>query len=104
MQTHNDSGTPGNRLIPASKWPEYHPWPPPGGLRHLIFHANSNGFSAVIVRIGRRVLIDEAAFFAWAKTHSKGKAASVGTPLATAASPSAPVAAAPESPRAAPRP
>jgi hypothetical protein len=53
------------RLIPATRWAEFHAWPPIGGLRHLIFNANSNGFDSVIRRIGRRVLIDEAAFFAW---------------------------------------
>lgn len=53
------------KYIPVTKWPEHHPWPPVSGLRHLIFHAKSNGFDACIVRAGRRVLIDEAAFFAW---------------------------------------
>lgn len=53
------------RLIPVTAWSDFHPWPPIGGLRHLIFNANSNGFHAVVRRCGRRVLIDEAAFFAW---------------------------------------
>lgn len=53
------------RLIPATQWNEHHQWPPLGGLRHLIFNAESNGFKKVIKRCGRRVLIDEAAFFAW---------------------------------------
>jgi hypothetical protein len=53
------------QLIPVSKWNEHHAWPPIGGLRHLVFHAKSNGFNTVIRRVGRRVLIDEQAFFAW---------------------------------------
>ncbi len=53
------------RYIPATKWNEHHEWPPIGGLRHLIFNADSNGFSKVIKRAGRRVLIDESAFFVW---------------------------------------
>lgn len=53
------------RLIPVNRWEEFHLWPPLGGLRHLIFNAGSNGFDAVVRRVGRRVLIDEAAFFAW---------------------------------------
>lgn len=53
------------RLIPASKWNKYHPWPPIGGLRHLIFHASTNGFDKVVKRIGRTVLIDENYFFEW---------------------------------------
>jgi hypothetical protein len=34
-----------------------------GGLRHLIFNAETNGFAPAIKRVGRRVLIDEARFF-----------------------------------------
>jgi hypothetical protein len=52
-------------LIPVSQWSERHPWPPIGGLRHLIFNAKTNGFHQVIRRVGRRVLVDEAEFFAW---------------------------------------
>ena len=54
------------RLIPVTEWPKFHPWPPEGGLRHLIFHEKQNGFSRCIRRIGRRVLIDEDEFFLWA--------------------------------------
>lgn len=56
---------PKTRLIPVTKWNEHHQWPPLGGLRHLIFHAEKNGFEKVLRRCGRRVLIDEAAFFTW---------------------------------------
>ena len=54
-----------NNLIPATDWNKNHSWPPIGGLRHLIFNAEKNGFNKVIRRIGRRVLIDEQAFFDW---------------------------------------
>jgi len=40
-----------------------------GGMRHLISNAVRNGFDAVIRRCGRRILIDEAAFFEWAQKH-----------------------------------
>lgn len=53
------------RFLTVQQWTKQHNWPPSGGLRHLIFHASSNGFDAVIRRVGRRVLIDESAFFAW---------------------------------------
>jgi hypothetical protein len=53
------------KLIPVTKWNDHHEWPPIGGLRHLIFNAESNGFEKVIRRIGRRVLLDEAEFFKW---------------------------------------
>jgi hypothetical protein len=55
-----------DRLIPVTKWPEYHPWPPVGGLRYLVFHEHTNGFSHCVVRKGRRVLISERRFFEWA--------------------------------------
>ena len=56
---------PTTRLIPAAKWNDFHPWPPKGGLRHLIFNEKQNGFQKVVRRVGRRVLIDEAQFFEW---------------------------------------
>jgi len=44
-----------------------HPAFPIGGLRHHIFHEEQNGMKAagVIVRNGRRVLINEKRFFDW---------------------------------------
>lgn len=66
----NDSTRP---LIPVKEWPKLHAWPPIGGLRHLIFHAKTNGFDKVIRRVGRRVLIDEQAFFAWVNRQGVAK-------------------------------
>ena len=54
------------RLFTVNDWSKTHAWPPKGGLRWLIFNARHNGFDKVIRRIGRRVLIDERAFFEWA--------------------------------------
>jgi hypothetical protein len=51
------------RLIPIPLWNNYHDWPPPGGIRHLRFHSNTNGFEAVFKKVGGRVLIDEQEFF-----------------------------------------
>ncbi len=44
-----------------------------GGLRALIFNEHSNGLaqSGAIVRIGRKVLIDEAKFFGWVQAQNK---------------------------------
>lgn len=53
-----------SRLIPVTEWNQHHTWPPEGGLRHLIFNEKTNGFATAFKRIGRRVLIDEAEFFA----------------------------------------
>lgn len=48
-----------------------------GGLRALIFHADTNGFNKVIKRFsptGRRgkILIDVTAFFEWFEEQQKG--------------------------------
>lgn len=52
------------RLIPLTRWHEYHVWPPIGGLRHIRFHQSTKGFDdGVFVKVGRRVLVDEARFF-----------------------------------------
>ncbi len=46
-----------------------------GGLRSLIFNEHSNGLakSGAIVRIGRKVLIDESKFFAWVESQNIAK-------------------------------
>ncbi len=51
--------------LTVSDWVKKHSWPPLGGLRHLIFYAETNGFKNVIRRCGRHVLINETAFFQW---------------------------------------
>jgi len=53
------------RLIPLTQWSTHHSYPPLGQLRALVFNAQTNGFDHCIRRIGRRVLIDEAAYFQW---------------------------------------
>lgn len=70
MDTTDSSKT---KLIPVTKWNEHHQWPPIGGLRHLIFFADKNGFDKVIRRCGRRVLIDEVAFFQWMEAQNANR-------------------------------
>ncbi len=60
-----DPTTNERRLIPLSKWNEYHDYPSVSGLRHLVFFAKDNGFDIVLKRIGKRIYIDEQAFFSW---------------------------------------
>ena len=45
-----------------------------GGLRSLIFNEHQNGLatSGSIVRIGRKVLIDETKFFSWVELQNGG--------------------------------
>ena len=47
-----------------------------GGLRSLIFNEHQNGLakSGAVVRIGRKVLIDETKFFAWVESQNKAVA------------------------------
>jgi len=59
------------RLIPASKWEVYHPWPSNAGLRSIIFNKDTNGFDRAVKTIGRRVLIDEQEFFKWVDSQQK---------------------------------
>lgn len=44
-----------------------------GGLRSLIFNETTNGLkeSGAIIRIGRKVLIDESLFFGWVQLQNK---------------------------------
>lgn len=55
------------RYLTVSSWNSHHDWPRIGGLRNLIFNRKTNGFDQfkVVKKIGKRVLIDEAAFFEW---------------------------------------
>jgi hypothetical protein len=40
-----------------------------GGLRWLIFQANTNGFDACVIRVGKRVYIDLDALQEWLAEH-----------------------------------
>lgn len=53
----------------AAKYPAF----PQGGLRWMIFHENNNGLSKAISRVGRKVLIDEDAFFSWVREQNGGQ-------------------------------
>lgn len=60
-----------NRFIPLIKWP--HDWPTLGALRHLAKNRHKNGLKEVFIKVGKRVVIDEEAFFQWIKEHSKNR-------------------------------
>jgi len=74
MDANNNNNAINKRFIPVANWSQFHSWPPLGGLRHLIFHEKENGFDECIVRAGRRVLINEQAFFSWLEAQKKGGA------------------------------
>ncbi len=49
----------------AKKYPAFSP----ASLRWMLFNRATNGLDAAVVQLGRRVLIDEAAFVAWLRDH-----------------------------------
>ena len=69
--------------VKQSKWiyftvqqfTKHHPAFTIGGLRSLIFNEHSNGLakSGAVVRIGRKVLINEEKFFGWIESQNGGK-------------------------------
>ena len=59
------SNTEPKQYLTVRQLTEKYPAFPQGGLRHYIFHEKENGFAYCIRRVGRRVLISEADFFAW---------------------------------------
>ncbi len=46
-----------------------------GGIRHNIFYEKANGLaeSGAIIRIGRKILINESKFFTWVESQNKGE-------------------------------
>lgn len=64
-------------LLTVNQFNQKHPAFPIGGLRDRIFHAENNGMNKakVIVRNGRRVLLNEERFFEWLEVQDNSSAA-----------------------------
>ncbi|MGI6458540.1 MAG: hypothetical protein ACOX5J_00315 [Candidatus Hydrogenedentales bacterium] len=60
-----------SRLLSVSQFCNKHEWATIGGLRHLLFNREANGFDKCVVRLGRKILLDEAAVFAWLERHGR---------------------------------
>lgn len=70
-------------LLTIRQFSDKHPGFPQGSLRNLIFLAENrktskgtikgNGLNSALVRIGRKLLIDEAKFFQWVDTQQEVK-------------------------------
>ena len=60
-------------LLTVSQFIKKHPFISNGGLRFQIFDAKNNGLekAEAVVRMGRRVLIDEGRYFAWIESQQK---------------------------------
>ena len=50
---------------------EAHPAFTSGGIRWLLFNRDINGLECAVVKVGRRVLIDEDRFFTWLDEQNK---------------------------------
>ena len=61
----------GPRLIPIPQFNDYHPDPSPAAIRWMI-HTNKDGFLECVVRRGRRILIDEDAYYRWLRRLNPG--------------------------------
>lgn len=71
--TSQDPSTP--ILSSVSLFCKRHPAFTPGGMRHHLFYREQNGLSAsgAVIKLGRKILIDETVFFRWVKAQGGGK-------------------------------
>ena len=58
--------------LSVTQFTQKHPAFAVGGLRHFIFNEHKNGLkeSGAIVRLGRKLLINEELFFNWVQSNS----------------------------------
>ncbi len=55
------------KLFTVQQFSERHPFATQGALRFQIFHRKENGLeeSGALIRVGRKILIDEEKYFQW---------------------------------------
>lgn len=68
---HGETVTPPTRLLTVSQFVEKHTWATKGGLRALLFNRKKNGLDVAVVRLGRRLLLDEGQFFQWLESRGR---------------------------------
>ncbi len=64
------------RFIPLERWHEAGHFYP-GDVRewrHLLRNREYNGLNGAVLKVGRRLLIDEAKFLAWVASHAEAPA------------------------------
>ena len=63
----NQTEAPPHTLYTVTKFSQRHSFITEGGLRFQIFNAKENGLekAGAIIRIGRRVLVNEKNYFSW---------------------------------------
>ncbi len=59
-------------ILTVKQVPEKYPAFTEGGIRHLIFHADKNGFNKCIRRVGSKILIIEHAFLEYIDAQKTG--------------------------------
>jgi hypothetical protein len=62
-----------NRLITIPDWNKFHSWPSVNGLRYMVAKKDTNGFKSAFKHVGKRVLIDEKAFFNCVEAQNSGQ-------------------------------
>lgn len=70
---HPDCAEKKSRIIPLTKWNDYHPYPSVGTLYQYKFNGERNGFNSCIERggvKGNRILINEDKFWEWHKNRN----------------------------------
>ena len=67
MENATDIHTPSTTLYTVAQFSERHPFISQGGLRFQIFNSKENDLekSGALVRLGKRVLINESKYFDW---------------------------------------
>lgn len=75
----NTETAPARVVLTINQFAQRHPSFTPGALRNLIWRAGArrsslgvipgNGLAKAIIKLGRRVYIDESAFFDWLSSH-----------------------------------
>jgi hypothetical protein len=73
METSTENQVPTLTLFTVAQFSERHSFITQGGLRFQIFNSKENGLdkSGALVRLGRRVLINERNYFYWIDAQQK---------------------------------
>ena len=59
------------KLLTVEQFIQRHAWATRGGLRGLLFNRANNGLDRAVVRLGRKLLLDEERVFEWIETHGR---------------------------------
>ncbi len=60
-----------SKYLTVKQMADRHPAFSESSLRYHIFNEHTNGFSKVIIRVGRKVLLNEEAFLGWIEENAE---------------------------------